>query len=496
MSVSQAAERARILLLEDNPGDARLVRAILEEDADEDFEIVHVTRLSDAEGRLQRGDCDAALVDLGLPDSSGLETLTTLHRGFESVPLVVLTGHDDDETRRQALSLGAADWLPKHDLDGGRLARSIDSAITRSRLSDALRAGKRHAHENEIRLLEFIVDAFEPIVVLSDTRHVLFANPAAGAALGARPDRLIGRYMPLPVGHDRETAANDVQAELPEASSVRSFRVHWNERPAWLVAFGTMPRRLPAPASSSQSMSRARLQSAGELAAQASDIQARARFVKSATAAFCDHVEKALDLLRTWPNLRFEGETRALLVELLEGAMGTARVGAAEVDRIDRSSSCMIRCLGRTRRMHERSGLDALVQAACDRVRGRLPPSVRLQFRARATGVFVEWSDEVIGLTEDLISGLAALAGHHCPDGVELHLETRGRLSGCTLSLSLEPRVAGREVCALIVESLVASPRNGHDALTAATRELHALQGDLRVGERIDGGVWIEVHLP
>jgi CheY-like chemotaxis protein len=494
--VGPAVERARILLLEDNPGDARLVRAILEEDSEEDFEIIHVTRLADAEGRLQRGDCDAALVDLGLPDSKGLETLTTLHREFEGVPLVVLTGYDDEETRRQALSLGAADWLPKDDLDGGRLARSIDSAITRSRLSDALRAGKRHGHENEIRLLEFIVDAFEPILVLSDTRHVLFANPAAGAALGARPDRLIGRYLPLPVGHARETAATDESLEIAEGASVRSFRVHWNERPAWLVAFGTPPRRLPSSASASQSMSRARLQSAGELAAQASDVQARARFAKSATAAVGDHVEKALDLVRQWPKHRSGSETRALLVELLEGALGTARVTSAEVDRIDRASTSMIRCLGRTRRMHERSGLDALVQSACDRVRGRLPAAVRLQFRGRASGVFVEWSDEVVGLTEDLISGLADLAARHCPTGVELHLETRGRLSGCTLSVSLEPREPGREACALIVESLVAAPRHGHDALAAATRELRALEGDLSVGESIDGGVWIEVHLP
>lgn len=492
----QAADRARILLLEDNPGDARLVRAILEEDSDEIFEIVHVTRLADAEGRLHRGDCDAALVDLGLPDSSGLDTITKLHREFERLPLVVLTGHDDAETRRQALSLGASDWLPKDDLDGGRLARSIDTAITRSRLTDALRAGKRHAHENEIRLLEFIVDAFEPIIILSDTRHVLFANPAAGAALGARPDRLIGRYLPLPVGRDPEGAANDTVVDVPEAGAVRSFRVHWNQRPAWLVAFGQAPRRAPSSSSSSQSMTRARLQSAGELAAQASDIQARARFVKSAAAAIRDHVEKALDLLRDWDKHRSHDDIRALIVELLEGASSTTRVTSAEVDRIDRASTSMIRCLGRSRRMHERSSLDALVQTTCERLRGRLPPSVRLSFRGRAAGVFVEWSDEVIGITEDLISGLATLAAHHCPGGVELSLETRGRLSGCTLSVSLEPRDNRRDVCALIVESLVAAPRHGHDALAAATRELHALQGDLRVGERIDGGVWIEVHLP
>ena len=124
----------RILLVEDNPGDARLLREALAEEKAFAYQLEIVERLSDCLSRLSRGNIDLLLLDLFLPDSSGLETLTRLRRDFPQIPIVVMTGLDDRETAVQSLKEGAQDFLPKEKLDHELLSRAISYALERNRL--------------------------------------------------------------------------------------------------------------------------------------------------------------------------------------------------------------------------------------------------------------------------------------------------------------------------------------------------------------------------
>jgi serine phosphatase RsbU (regulator of sigma subunit) len=122
----------RILLVEDNDIDAAIVVAYLRDDAR--FAVKRASTLSAACDALANGQViDAVLLDLRLPDSSGLETFTTLHRQFPDMPVVVLTVTDDDEPAMAAVHQGAQDYLPKSDATTRTLTRSLLYAIERQR---------------------------------------------------------------------------------------------------------------------------------------------------------------------------------------------------------------------------------------------------------------------------------------------------------------------------------------------------------------------------
>ncbi len=122
----------KILLIEDNPADARLLREVLQEiDYRPRFVFTHVERLDEGISRLKRERYDAVLLDLSLPDAHGLETVARMQREVDTVPIVVMTGLDDNATALDAVRMGAQDYLIKGEIDGRSLARALDYAIER-----------------------------------------------------------------------------------------------------------------------------------------------------------------------------------------------------------------------------------------------------------------------------------------------------------------------------------------------------------------------------
>jgi signal transduction histidine kinase len=136
---------ANVLLIEDNPGDVVLLRALLEEVEGNPFTIVHAGCLNDGLRRLEEGGIDVVLQDLSLPDGTGLEIVRTLRRQGAKVPIVVLTGLDDQGIALQAVQEGAQDYLVKGSVDGHGLARCIRYAIERERLRADLEEARDEA---------------------------------------------------------------------------------------------------------------------------------------------------------------------------------------------------------------------------------------------------------------------------------------------------------------------------------------------------------------
>lgn len=125
----------RLLLVEDNPGDARLVRELL---SGSDIEIVHVERLADALIELKQAPFTLALVDPGLPDSDGIDTIATMLRIAPLMPLVVLSGRDDELLALAAIQLGAQDYVLKGSPDAAMLTRGLRYAIERKLVQERL----------------------------------------------------------------------------------------------------------------------------------------------------------------------------------------------------------------------------------------------------------------------------------------------------------------------------------------------------------------------
>ena len=130
----------RVLLIEDNPGDALLVQTALADHVPGMFAIIGVERLADALARIAAEPFDAVLCDLGLPDSDGLDTALAVMDRAEVLPLVVLTGSHDADVGRAAIRRGAQDFLVKGESSGALIERTLRFAIERKRLGIALRA--------------------------------------------------------------------------------------------------------------------------------------------------------------------------------------------------------------------------------------------------------------------------------------------------------------------------------------------------------------------
>ena len=124
----------RVLLIEDNPGDAELVKAALAEEGEAAFQVFCAEALLPGLDRLARGDIDLVLLDLSLPDSHGLEGLNAVRTHAPSIPVVLLTGWDSESLALRAMQSGAQDYLVKGKLQGPALARILQHAIVRRRI--------------------------------------------------------------------------------------------------------------------------------------------------------------------------------------------------------------------------------------------------------------------------------------------------------------------------------------------------------------------------
>lgn len=213
----------RVLLVEDLPVDARLIQIVLGEAPDVTFDLKCAERLSDAFERLGSAAYDVVLLDLSLPDSLGFETFRALHARFPSVPIVVLSGLDDEQLALRAVHAGAQDYLVKGRDTELFLVRAIRYAVERFRASQKLREREEH-----LRLLTQQLPC-----VFWTTNDQLRLTSSAGAALGGldlHSNDVIGKT--LYEVFDTDNPELTVIAAHQEAArgESRAFEMRWKGR--------------------------------------------------------------------------------------------------------------------------------------------------------------------------------------------------------------------------------------------------------------------------
>jgi signal transduction histidine kinase/CheY-like chemotaxis protein len=179
-----------ILLVEDNPGDVRLIREMLLSVPHQQIRLSAASTLQESQSLLAQDTFDAVLLDLSLPDSHGLDTLVSISAASEATAIVVLTGYEDDDLGVQALQMGAQDYLPKSDVNSKLLMRALRYAIERQRIEIMVRQS-----EQEYRSM--IVDVFNTsmvaVLILDRAYRVAWCNEATEIYFGIPRDRLLGR---------------------------------------------------------------------------------------------------------------------------------------------------------------------------------------------------------------------------------------------------------------------------------------------------------------
>ena len=141
-----------ILLIEDNPGDARLVKEMLAEGDPGSFLLDHVERLAEGLARLKEDNFQVVLLDLSLPDGQGLDTVIRVCTQIPHVPVLVFTGCNDETLAIRAVQVGAQDYLVKGQMDHHLLKRSIRYGLERKRAEERMRALEerlRHSQKME-----------------------------------------------------------------------------------------------------------------------------------------------------------------------------------------------------------------------------------------------------------------------------------------------------------------------------------------------------------
>src|SRR5215471_16842657 len=170
-------EGIRALLVEDNPGDARLFLELVRETGAGYLNLEHVDRLDRALARLGTEDFDVVLLDLSLPDEHGLTTLLRTHAHAPKIPIVILTGLDDEGLAVKAVRAGAQDYLVKDRVDGDLLVRSMRYATERARAVEALERREEHYRS----LIEHSLDL---ISILNVDGTIRYVSPSHERILG------------------------------------------------------------------------------------------------------------------------------------------------------------------------------------------------------------------------------------------------------------------------------------------------------------------------
>lgn len=176
----------RILLIEDSPSDADLLQQNLQRAGAGRFDFTWVECLDDASALLRQASFDVLLLDLSLPDSSGPDTFRRAHNAAPQLPIVVLTGSNDESLGLAAVHEGVQDYLFKGQSDGWQIARAIRYAIERHRAEEQLRQQREW--------LRVTLTSIGDAVIASDTEgRITFVNPAAASLTGWTPEEVLGQ---------------------------------------------------------------------------------------------------------------------------------------------------------------------------------------------------------------------------------------------------------------------------------------------------------------
>jgi two-component system sensor histidine kinase UhpB len=418
----------KIQLVEDDPSYGALLEAVLNEADYGHFEAVRVTCLADALESLDRNHFDAVLLDLTLPDSSGIASLIALHSRHPEMPIVVLTGMRDETLAIESLRNGAQDYIVKGQLDNDMLVRLIRYAIERKRIEQEL-------VDSESRYRALMEQASDGIFVLDSTGHLTDINPSGCEMLGYSREELLGmsqKDLIVPLDYPL-TEVGD--AESDESRIVlREHIVRHRDGSEITVEVS------------------AKLLDDGRTMAIARDITKR----KVAEDELQAHVENQANLLHQLLNAQ-EDERRRLSMDIHDGPLQSLGVCLLALDR-------SIRRFDRSDLKAGRSELDAL--------RASLSSTV----------------SEVRAVLADL--SLELLTQYGLETALRNHMERFSEVTGIEVAISyVVRRKLGADVELLmyrLAQEALANIRK-HSRAESAMIQLRVIQGDLHLIIRDNG---------
>jgi len=248
-SSEESRSLIKVLLVEDNPGDARYLEEILKESSTQqnvpNFLVIHKIRLSDTIEYLESESVDLIILDLNLPDSNGYSTLEKLYDSIDNTPIIVLTGALHEGIHVRAVKSGAQDYLVKGETSPEVVVRSVLYSLERQSLIDEVSQHKEDLQSSNDRLYSILERNADGVLIADRDKTIRFANPAAREILGRSSTELVGTeiWFPIPIG-TTECVFYPTETEAKYAELIVG-ELEWEGYPAYLVSMrDTTERRM------------------------------------------------------------------------------------------------------------------------------------------------------------------------------------------------------------------------------------------------------------
>jgi len=235
MNKNAKNEVIKVLLIEDDPADVKIIdrllkKSCLKSQAFCELELIHADNFKSGVDLIEKGGINVVLLDLSLPDSSGMETIDKINDKAPNLPIIILTGHDDEEFAAQAVSKGIQDYLLKGSFDGALLRQSINYSIERFRLIMQL---EKSCEKNFTNIIEKNADG---MLVVGKDRIVYFVNPAAETIFGRTKEELIGKSFEFPIIVGETTELSTTRQGEMITAEMRMSEIEWEKKPAYLAS--------------------------------------------------------------------------------------------------------------------------------------------------------------------------------------------------------------------------------------------------------------------
>jgi len=195
-------DKIKILFFEDSPGDAGLIEEMIDESVYCSCQLEVVETLNEGLNYLGLNEVDLILLDLGLPDSDGMDTFNEVKSNNSNIPIIILTGLSDEEFAIKAVGEGAQDYLVKGEVDSRLLARSMKYAIERNIIEDKLK-------KSEERYRIMVEKTQSGIFLINPYNKLNYVNQQMADMLGYKVNEMINRSIFDFMDKEGEKALND-----------------------------------------------------------------------------------------------------------------------------------------------------------------------------------------------------------------------------------------------------------------------------------------------